>query len=748
MLFVLGLVFLFGDMALADSYTTSNGKIYHNGNSVNLYGVAWFGFETPDHVVHGLWSRGYKEMIAQMKDLGFNAVRLPFCPETLQNVDILSYIDPNKNPDLVGLKSLQVMDKIIDELNNQHLYILLDHHRPDCLMISELWYTDSYTEEQWIDDLIFLAERYKYVNYFLGIDLKNEPHGRATWGTGNVDTDWNLAAERASQAILEANPDILIFVEGIQENPICSSDINHWWGGNLEPQACYPINIPSNKLVFSPHVYGPDVFRQPYFDDPDFPDNMPFIWETHFGYLTLEGYTIAIGEFGGKYGHLGGDPDDVIWQNSIIDYFILKGICNFFYWCWNPNSGDTGGILQDDWISIWEDKYENLKRLMDACEIPRPKIVVSPDPIDFGDVIVGRQYEITLEIGNEGEADLNVMNITHDLGGALKIEPSPPYDPPITVTPSETTTVTLTFITSAEGSINGTLSIESNDPTSPTEIDILAVAKILLGDLSGDGTVSAYDASLILQFVVGLIAEFPIEGMMRSSPYDIEPRSYKINIPDATVKAGERVQVPIVVNDAKGMQAAGIVVKYDSSILKAIDVMPTSTLSNSYWECNTKRNGEIRFAFASIKPIEGGDKLLILEFEALPNSEGIISPLILDHVKLKESLSITRKNGSITVLPSKSLLLQNYPNPFNPETWIPFKLAQNVNVVIHIYSANGQLVHTITLRNQEAGTYVTKDKAAYWDGRNSFGEKVASGVYFYTLQAGEFSGMRKMVIMK
>ena len=99
-------------------------------------------------------------------------------------------------------------------------------------------------------------------------------------------------------------------------------------------------------------------------------------------------------------------------------------------------------------------------------------------------------------------------------------------------------------------------------------------------------------------------------------------------------------------------------------------------------------------------------------------------------------------------VPPTFALLQNYPNPFNPETWIPFKLAENASVVIHIYSAKGQLVRTIVLGNQKAGAYVTKDKAAYWDGKDSLGEKVASGVYFYTIQAGEFRAGRKMVILK
>jgi hypothetical protein len=150
-----------------------------------------------------------------IKGLGFNAVRIPFCPATLRNVVITSYVNPTKNPDLTGLKSLDVMDKVLAQLNDEKMYILLDHHRPDCETISELWYTADYSEAEWIEDLKFVAERYQHLGYFMGIDIKNEPHGRATWGTGNLATDWNKAAERAAQAVLTANPDILVFVEAL-----------------------------------------------------------------------------------------------------------------------------------------------------------------------------------------------------------------------------------------------------------------------------------------------------------------------------------------------------------------------------------------------------------------------------------------------------------------------------------------------------------------------------------------------------
>jgi hypothetical protein len=99
-------------------------------------------------------------------------------------------------------------------------------------------------------------------------------------------------------------------------------------------------------------------------------------------------------------------------------------------------------------------------------------------------------------------------------------------------------------------------------------------------------------------------------------------------------------------------------------------------------------------------------------------------------------------------IPSQSALLPNYPNPFNPETWIPFKLAQDANVVIYIYTMKGQHVRTLDIGYRRAGIYIEKNKAAYWDGRDDTGDKVASGVYFYTLQTGIFKATRRMVIMK
>ena len=99
-------------------------------------------------------------------------------------------------------------------------------------------------------------------------------------------------------------------------------------------------------------------------------------------------------------------------------------------------------------------------------------------------------------------------------------------------------------------------------------------------------------------------------------------------------------------------------------------------------------------------------------------------------------------------VPEENTLFANYPNPFNPETWIPYQLAKPAEVKVAIYATGGRLVRTLSLGHQPAGVYQSKGRAAYWDGTNAQGEPVASGVYFYTLTAGEFRATRKMLIQK
>ena len=98
--------------------------------------------------------------------------------------------------------------------------------------------------------------------------------------------------------------------------------------------------------------------------------------------------------------------------------------------------------------------------------------------------------------------------------------------------------------------------------------------------------------------------------------------------------------------------------------------------------------------------------------------------------------------------PNATALLANYPNPFNPETWIPYQLSKAADVTITIYASDGNIVRTLAIGHQDAGLYKNRSQAAYWDGKNEMGESVASGIYFYTLTAGDFSATRKMLILK
>ena len=111
-------------------------------------------------------------------------------------------------------------------------------------------------------------------------------------------------------------------------------------------------------------------------------------------------------------------------------------------------------------------------------------------------------------------------------------------------------------------------------------------------------------------------------------------------------------------------------------------------------------------------------------------------------------LLLTTGSADLRSLPNKTALLANYPNPFNPETWIPYHLSNDANLMLTIYDTKGAVVRRLDLGYQRAGYYTDRTKAVYWNGRNEHGESVASGVYFYQLQTGDYSAMRKMVILK
>lgn len=348
--------------------TSGNQIVDAAGHSVQIAGVNWFGFESPNRAPDGLWARGYKDMMQQMVALGFNTIRLPFSTDMLHSTAAPGGIDYSRNPDLQGLTPLQVMDRIVDYAGQIGLRIILDHHRSEAgsgASANGLWYDGQHSEAQWVSDWQMLATRYADKPQVIGADLHNEPYN-GTWGGGGA-TDWAAAAERAGNAIGTVNPNWLIFVEGVGTY----QGQSYWWGGNLMGVKDRPIQLDvPGKLVYSAHDYPNSVYPQSWFQGSDFPANLPAKFDQMWGYIYKQNIApVYVGEFGTKLS----DPKDAPWLQALTAYLggdldnngtrdIAAGKTgvSWTYWSWNPNSGDTGGILADDWTSVNRNKLAYL----------------------------------------------------------------------------------------------------------------------------------------------------------------------------------------------------------------------------------------------------------------------------------------------------------------------------------------------------------------------------------------------------
>ncbi len=332
------------------------------GNKVRLTGVNWFGFETNNKIVHGLWARDYKDVLQDVVDLGFNTLRIPWSNVIIGEKEPIEVNDYEMNTELVGKNPVEALVIVCEAAKEIGLKVILDCHsrKNDAYLEEDLWYTDECSEEKWIEDWKYLAEIFKDNDAVIGMDLNNEPHDRATWGTGNPKTDWAMAAEKCGNAILEVNPNVLIMVEGVEGVNGEGSPNSYWWGGNLQGVNKHHVKLTNpQKLVYSPHEYGPTVFLQTWFESSRFPGNMPGIWDKQFGYIAKENIShLFVGELGIR------DPDgkDETWFSTFLKYMALNGESySWTFWALNPNSGDTGGLYEYDWTSIVQWKVDYLK---------------------------------------------------------------------------------------------------------------------------------------------------------------------------------------------------------------------------------------------------------------------------------------------------------------------------------------------------------------------------------------------------
>jgi endoglucanase len=371
-------------------WSTNGNKIIDTyGNQLRITGINWSGAQSDTFLPHGLWARSYKELLHIIKDLGYNVIRMPYSNEMLHRSLVITAgaagIDTFKNADLVGLTPLQAFDRIVDYAGQLGLRILLDRHTWSSTVIEPVvWYplnTANWQadDKSWTDDWAFLAERYRYTTTIIGADLHNEPHApdnnptRICWGCvpstqvatptnpndASLNKDWRLAAERAAKAIHEKNPHWLVFVEGIDTK---EGDNYNWWGGQLMGVADAQVRtIVPNKVVYSPHEYGPSLYCQPWFSDPTFA-NMPARWDSMWGYIHKNNIApVVVGELGTdlrdtplspRDGCTGNVPSDKKWYEVFSNYLTTTNI-SFIYWAINPNT-ELGGILTNNttWATV------------------------------------------------------------------------------------------------------------------------------------------------------------------------------------------------------------------------------------------------------------------------------------------------------------------------------------------------------------------------------------------------------------
>ena len=310
-----------------------------------------FPLETTDNCVHGLWD-GLSKSLSDYLDLvqthGFNALRLPFSVKLALALDT-TFPKPGfiaADPSLAGLSCGQIMDKLVVECGKRGIVVMLDQHRLDPDRgISDLWFDEGFEEPVVLLSWEVMVGRFKkYWNVF-ALDLKNEPHGCCTWGSGEAFTDWKAASERIIKFIAKNHPDFqgLFFVSGIWGGG------GHWWGGNLRGMRSKPVELGeeglNKRVVYTPHVYGPDVHPQTYFSSWSFPNNLPAIWDLHWGFLREQGgergtggRAVVVSEWGGFC-----RGKDAKWQERVARYLRERGMADNFYWWYVEREGRKGG---------------------------------------------------------------------------------------------------------------------------------------------------------------------------------------------------------------------------------------------------------------------------------------------------------------------------------------------------------------------------------------------------------------------
>ena len=369
-------------------YTDGRNILDKDGKKVWITGVNWFGYNTGTNTFDGLWNSELVPTVKAIADHGFNLIRVPISAQLINQWAAGEYPKANYNnaynSELNNMNSLEIFEYFLALAEKNGLKVMPDIHSAETNASGHnvnLWYTDKITVEDYYHALEWMAERYADNDTIIAYDLKNEPHGKpyegsgaAIWNNSKSANNWKYVAETAAAKILKKNPNVLIMVEGIEIYPIDTKNNSdfystndkdyyfNWWGGNLRGVADYPVNLGKyqNKLVYSPHDYGPTVYEQPWFEgDYTYESLMDDCWHDNWFYIYEENIApLLIGEWGGFM-----REPNLTWM-TYMRKLIKKYHLNHTFWCLNANSGDTGGLLLDDFKTWDTEKYNFVKEVL------------------------------------------------------------------------------------------------------------------------------------------------------------------------------------------------------------------------------------------------------------------------------------------------------------------------------------------------------------------------------------------------
>ncbi|KAL1508380.1 hypothetical protein AB1Y20_004490 [Prymnesium parvum] len=378
-------------------YWTQKDKIFTNAfgdgepSRLIVKGASWSGMEAKPCYFHGLDVMPLESVLHFLEENGFNAVRLPIAVSAILEGSRPRCMEDggfyyNQNRALREMDFPTLLRHVVLEMGKKGILVMLDLHSmgpgewpdkgiigpPERLLLEQAWSV--------------LAEYLCPVAFWnvFAADLKNEPHGMH-WGKGGAETRWDQVATTIGEVVHARCPRWLIVTEGVghcmddtngRPSSTCSDpsaqgqdmSIATWWGENLQAVRDAPVE-PRNaksKVVYSPHAYGPGVYDQPYFQEEDFPENMPRIWHKQWGYIVDEGIApVLIGEWGGRNG-----GSDHVWQLKMTDYLREHEIGSF-YWCLNPESQDTGGLFLSMALGGSPDEVKlEMLRSLPATKVP------------------------------------------------------------------------------------------------------------------------------------------------------------------------------------------------------------------------------------------------------------------------------------------------------------------------------------------------------------------------------------------